>query len=122
MAITFTAYTSPKPGNQVASRNPNQLRTIYGSLNLGTHASGGVVITAAIINAAFASPQEQITGIVRVDPLGRSVDGTCGARWVNADSKFRAFLEDGTSGVHADAGTADLSAAGKSFDVCILCY
>lgn len=120
MAVTFTAYSDPKPGNQIAGRQPNQLREIYGTLNVGTHAVGGVVIAIADINAVFSSSQEQISELVRVDPLGRSVDGTCGARWVNASDKFQVFLEDGTSGVHADAATADLSSANKTFDVRVL--
>lgn len=121
MAIVFTPYTDPTPGNQTNGVGPDQLRRIYGTLNVGTHAAGGVALDTDDINAAFTNTQEQIETLYRVDPLGRSVDGTCAARWVNATSKFQVFLEDGTSGVHADASTADLSSANKTFDVCVVC-
>lgn len=121
MAIVFTPYTDPTPGNQTNGVGPDQLRRIYGTLNVGTHASGGVELDIDDINAAFTNTQEQIETLYRVDPLGCSVDGLSKARWVNATSKFQVFTDDGTSGIPADAGTADLSSANKTFDVCVVC-
>lgn len=117
MALVFTALTTPKIGSALVDRNPDGTVTIWGTVNVGNpHAAGGVAITPALVNAGIADSDSHITSIQYVEILGRSVDLTCSARYVRSSGKIQVALEDGTSGIHADASTADLSAAGKTFD------
>lgn len=116
MALVFTALTTPKIGSALADRNPDGTVTIWGTVNVGTHAANGVAITPALVNAGITDSDSHIASIEYVEIVGRSVDLTCSARYVRSSGKIQVALEDGTSGIHADASTADLSAAGKTFD------
>lgn len=121
MAATFTLITSPRPGSGLAHRNPDNTVTLYGVINPGNpHAAGGVEVTAAIVNAGISDSTLQIASILLIKPLGRSVDLKSEARWVRSSGKLQWAFEDQTSGVHADAGTADLSNANNDVDVEII--
>mgnify|MGYP000072399172 CR=1 FL=1 len=120
MAATFTLITSPRPGSGLAHRNPDNTVTLYGSVNCGTHAVGGVSLTPAIVNAGISDTTLQIASILLVKVLGRSVDLKSSAKWVRSSAKLQWAFEDQTSGVHADAGTADLSNANNDVDVEII--
>lgn len=119
MAATFTEVSSLN--SAVYDQDlPGRRITCIGTLNLGTHASGGVAVTAAIVNAGISNTDHHFGTIDYIEILGRSVDLTCSARYVRSSGKVQVGLEDGTSGVVADASTADLSGAGKTFDVKVI--
>lgn len=118
-AASFTLDTNRK-NTRTMHRNEDNTVTVHGTLNLGDpHAAGGVAITAAIVNAGIVAAgwtqtAEQIATIVDIEFKGRSTDLTTAFQYIPSTGKVQAALEDGTSGVHADAGTGDLSSANKS--------
>lgn len=104
---TFTVYHA-ESGERAAANSPVGSALIMGTFNAETYATGGVELTAALINTGLATFGAQMT-VASLDCMvinGDEVDGTYYGEFIRASKKVKISATADES--EASAGALDV--------------